>query len=164
MGLTSHHTWKLPTLQGAYVHHALCPEPYRSPLGGTPEEIATASAADIGELIRYSTPGRIAAFLAEPIQGVGGVTTAAPNYFREAYRIAREHGGLCIADDARVAARPARAADAAAPRRPRRRRHRGAGRARAPLLQADRRGSVPVRGGRGRQPSQRELVAEPVEL
>ncbi len=99
MGATSHHTWKFPTLQGAYVHHALCPEPYRSRLGGTPEEIAAASAADIGELIRYSTPGRIAAFIAEPIQGVGGVTTAAPNYFREAYRIAREYGGLCIADE-----------------------------------------------------------------
>jgi alanine-glyoxylate transaminase/(R)-3-amino-2-methylpropionate-pyruvate transaminase len=99
MGLTSHHTWKFPTLQGAYVHHALCPEPYRSPLGGTPEQVAAASAADIGELIRYSTPGRIAAFIAEPIQGVGGVTSAAPNYFREAYRIAREHGGLCIADE-----------------------------------------------------------------
>jgi len=99
MGLTSHHTWKLPTLQGPYVHHALCPEPYRSSLGGTPEQIAAASAADIGELIRYSTPGRIAAFIAEPIQGVGGVTSAAPNYFREAYRIAREYGGLCIADE-----------------------------------------------------------------
>ncbi len=99
MGLTSHSTWKLPTLQGPYVHHALCPEPYRSRGGGTPEEIAAASAADIGELIRYSTPGKIAAFIAEPIQGVGGVTTAAPNYFREAYRIAREHGGLCIADE-----------------------------------------------------------------
>ncbi len=99
MGATSHHTWKFPTLQGAYVHHALCPEPYRSRLGGTPEEIASASAADIGELIRYSTPGRIAAFIAEPIQGVGGVTTAAPNYFREAYSIAREYGGLCIADE-----------------------------------------------------------------
>jgi alanine-glyoxylate transaminase/(R)-3-amino-2-methylpropionate-pyruvate transaminase len=99
MGLTSPHTWKLPTLQGPYVHHALCPEPYRSALGGTPEEIAAASAADIGELIRYSTPGRIAAFIGEPIQGVGGVTTAAPNYFREAYRIVREHGGLCIADE-----------------------------------------------------------------
>jgi alanine-glyoxylate transaminase / (R)-3-amino-2-methylpropionate-pyruvate transaminase len=99
MGLTSPHTWKLPTLQGPYVHHALCPEPYRSALGGTPEEIAAASAADIGELIRYSTPGRVAAFIAEPIQGVGGVTTAAPNYFREAYRIVREHGGLCIADE-----------------------------------------------------------------
>jgi alanine-glyoxylate transaminase/(R)-3-amino-2-methylpropionate-pyruvate transaminase len=99
MGLTSPHTWKLPTLQGPYVHHALCPEPYRSPLAGTPEEIAAASAADIGELIRYSTPGRVAGFIAEPIQGVGGVTTAAPNYFREAYRIVREHGGLCIADE-----------------------------------------------------------------
>jgi alanine-glyoxylate transaminase/(R)-3-amino-2-methylpropionate-pyruvate transaminase len=99
MGLTSHHTWKLPTLQGPYVHHALCPEPYRSALGGTPEEIAAASAADIGELIRYSTPGRVAALIAEPIQGVGGVTTAAPNYFREAYRVVREHGGLCIADE-----------------------------------------------------------------
>ena len=99
MGLTSHHTWKLPTLQGPYVHHALCPEPYRSALGGSPEEVAAASAADIGELIRYSTPGRIAAFIAEPIQGVGGVTSAAPNYFREAYRIAREHGGLCISDE-----------------------------------------------------------------
>ena len=99
MGLTSPHTWKLPTLQGAYIHHALCPEPYRSALGGTPEEVAATSAADIGELIRYSTPGRIAAFIAEPIQGVGGVTGGAPNYFREAYRIAREHGGLCIADE-----------------------------------------------------------------
>ena len=99
MGLTSHHTWKLPTLQGAYVHHALCPEPYRSALGGTPEEIAAASAADVADLIRYSTPGRIAAFIAEPIQGVGGVTSGAPNYFREAYRIAREHGGLCISDE-----------------------------------------------------------------
>src|SRR5919106_6804833 len=88
LGLTSHHTWKFPTLQGPYVHHALCPEPYRSALGGTPEEIAAASAADVAELIRYSTPGRIAAFIAEPIQGVGGVTAGAPNYFREAYRIA----------------------------------------------------------------------------
>ncbi|HTG49274.1 MAG TPA: aspartate aminotransferase family protein [Gemmatimonadales bacterium] len=99
MGLTSHHTWKLPVLQGAYVHHALCPEPYRSGLGGSPEEIAAAAATDIAELIRYSTPGRIAGFIAEPIQGVGGVTSAAPNYFREAYRIVREHGGLCIADE-----------------------------------------------------------------
>jgi alanine-glyoxylate transaminase/(R)-3-amino-2-methylpropionate-pyruvate transaminase len=99
MGMTSPHTWKFPTLQGPYVHHALCPEPYRSAMRGTPEEIAAASAADIAELIRYSTPGRIAAFIAEPIQGVGGVTTAAPNYFREAYRIVREHGGLCIADE-----------------------------------------------------------------
>ncbi|HYC30673.1 MAG TPA: aspartate aminotransferase family protein, partial [Gemmatimonadales bacterium] len=99
MGLTSHHTWKYPVLQGTNVHHVECPEPYRSSRGGTPEAIAAAAAGDIRELIRYSTPGRIAAFIAEPIQGVGGVTMGAPNYFREAYRVVREHGGLCIADE-----------------------------------------------------------------
>jgi alanine-glyoxylate transaminase / (R)-3-amino-2-methylpropionate-pyruvate transaminase len=99
MGLTSHHTWKYPVLQGTHVHHVECPEPYRSTRTGTPEEVAAAAAADIGELVRYSTPGRVAAFIAEPIQGVGGVTLGAPNYFREAYRIVREHGGLCIADE-----------------------------------------------------------------
>jgi alanine-glyoxylate transaminase/(R)-3-amino-2-methylpropionate-pyruvate transaminase len=51
------------------------------------------------DLIRYSTPGRIAAFIAEPIQGVGGATHGAPNYLKEAYAAAREHGGLCIADE-----------------------------------------------------------------
>ncbi len=99
MGLTSHHTWKFPVLQGTHVHHAIAPDPYRSPFDGSPEEIARRSAEDIRELIRYSTPGGIAAFIAEPIQGVGGVTLGAPNYFRDAYRIAREHGGLCVADE-----------------------------------------------------------------
>jgi alanine-glyoxylate transaminase/(R)-3-amino-2-methylpropionate-pyruvate transaminase len=99
MALTSHHTWKYPQQLNSGVHHAICPDPYRSPFGGTPAEIATRSAQDIRDLIRYSTPGQIAAFIAEPIQGVGGVTCGAPNYLREAYAVAREHGGLCIADE-----------------------------------------------------------------
>ncbi len=99
MALTSHHTWKFPTQVNSGIHHALCPDPYRSRFTGTPEQIATQSAEDIRELIRFSTPGRIAAFLTEPFQGVGGVTHGAPNYLREAYAIAREHGGLCIADE-----------------------------------------------------------------
>lgn len=99
MGLTSHNTWKYPTGGDGHVHHVINPDPYRSPFAGTPEDIATQSARDIRELIRYSTPGKIAAFLAEPIQGVGGATHGAPNYLREAYAIVREHGGLCIADE-----------------------------------------------------------------
>jgi alanine-glyoxylate transaminase/(R)-3-amino-2-methylpropionate-pyruvate transaminase len=63
------------------------------------DEVARQAADDIRELIRYSTPGRIAAFIAEPIQGVGGVTRGGPNYFREAYAIARDYGGLCISDE-----------------------------------------------------------------
>ncbi len=97
--LTSHSTWKYPVNVSSGVHHAINPDPYRSPFEGTPEEIASKSAADIRDLIRYSTSGRVAAFIAEPIQGVGGATSAARNYFKEAYSIVREHGGVCIADE-----------------------------------------------------------------
>ena len=99
MGLTSHNTWKFPLPGAVGIHHALSPDPYRSPFAGTPEEIATKSAEDILGIIRYSTPGKIAAFIAEPIQGVGGATHGAHNYLKEAYKIARDNGGLCIADE-----------------------------------------------------------------
>lgn len=98
-GLTSHSTWKHPVPQSFGVHHTFCPDPYRSPFSGTPEEIASQSAAEMRDLIRFSTPGKIAAYIAEPIQGVGGVTYGAPNYLGEAYEAARAHGGLCIADE-----------------------------------------------------------------
>jgi len=97
--LTSHSTWKYPVNLSGGIHHAVNPDPYRSPFTGTPEEIASKSAADIRELIRFSTPGKVAAFIAEPIQGVGGATHGAKNYLREAYAVVREHGGLCIADE-----------------------------------------------------------------
>jgi alanine-glyoxylate transaminase/(R)-3-amino-2-methylpropionate-pyruvate transaminase len=99
MAFTSLHTWKFAAQINSEVHHAACPDPYRSAFSGTPEEIASRSAEDIGDVIRYSTPGEIAAFIAEPIQGVGGVTYGAPNYLREAYAVVREHGGVCIADE-----------------------------------------------------------------
>jgi alanine-glyoxylate transaminase/(R)-3-amino-2-methylpropionate-pyruvate transaminase len=99
MALTSHHTWKLPTQQGGSVFHTVCPDPYRSPFSGSPEEIASRSVADMRDLIRYGTTGKLAAFIAEPIQGVGGATHGAPNYLREAYAAAREHGALCISDE-----------------------------------------------------------------
>jgi alanine-glyoxylate transaminase/(R)-3-amino-2-methylpropionate-pyruvate transaminase len=97
--LTSHSTWKYPVNTSGGIHHAINPDPYRSPFTGTAEEIASKSAADIRELIRFSTPGKVAAFIAEPIQGVGGTTHGAKNYLREAYAIIREHGGVCIADE-----------------------------------------------------------------
>lgn len=97
--LTSHSTWKYPVNPSGGIHHAINPDPYRSPFTGTPEEIASKSAADIRDLIRFSTPGKVAAFIAEPIQGVGGTTHGAKNYLREAYAVVREYGGLCIADE-----------------------------------------------------------------
>ena len=99
LGLTSLHTWKYPVPSGHFIHHAVCPDPYRSPFSGSPEEIAAKSAEDIRDLIRFSTSGHVAAFIAEPIQGVGGVTHGARNYLGLAFDVAREYGGLCIADE-----------------------------------------------------------------
>src|ERR671921_905189 len=96
-GLTSHHTWKFPAGGDGHVHHVVNPDPYRSPFDGTPEEIASKSAREIREIVRYSTPGKLAAFIAEPIQGVGGATHGARNYLAEGYAITPEHGGLCFA-------------------------------------------------------------------
>ena len=98
-GLTSLNTWKFPVSGEGHVHHALSPDPYRSPFEGSAEELATRAANDIRDVIRYSTPGKVAAFIAEPIQGAGGVTHGAPNYLKEAYAAVREAGGLCIADE-----------------------------------------------------------------
>ncbi len=98
-GLTSLHTWKYPLPNGAGVHHVPCPDPYRSLYSGSPAEIAQRCAEEIREIIRYSTPGRVAALITEPIQGVGGATRGAPEYLRLAYEIVREHGGLCISDE-----------------------------------------------------------------
>jgi alanine-glyoxylate transaminase/(R)-3-amino-2-methylpropionate-pyruvate transaminase len=56
-------------------------------------------ARDVEELIRYETPGEVACFIAEPIQGVGGAVTPPPEYFQIVYDIVRAHGGLCIADE-----------------------------------------------------------------
>ena len=99
MGLTALHTWKFPVGGDGRVHHAVNPDPYRSPFRGTPEEIATQSVDDIRQIIRHSTPGKVAAFICEPIQGAGGVTLGARNYLAEAYAVIRAHGGLCIADE-----------------------------------------------------------------
>jgi alanine-glyoxylate transaminase / (R)-3-amino-2-methylpropionate-pyruvate transaminase len=100
MALTSHSTWKFPTVRSDGIHHALNPDPFRTPFAeDSPESVARRSAGDIRDVIRYSTPGKVAAFIAEPIQGVGGATHGAPNYLAEAYAVTREHGGLCIADE-----------------------------------------------------------------
>ena len=99
IGLTSHNTWKFPVPQSGPIHHTLCPDPYRNPFDGTPEEIAEKSVGELRDLIRFSTLGLVAAFIAEPIQGVGGTTAGAPNYLPLAYEAIREHGGLCISDE-----------------------------------------------------------------
>ncbi len=97
--LTAMHNWKSWAQRSGPIHHGLNPDPYRNPFAGTPEEVASRSAQDVAELIRHSTPGQVAGFISEPIQGAGGVGMGAPNYLPEVYDIVRGHGGVCIADE-----------------------------------------------------------------
>ncbi|MBX7173264.1 MAG: aspartate aminotransferase family protein [Pyrinomonadaceae bacterium] len=98
-----HHTWRPLPAQVAGVVHAAAPYCYRCPFKLEYPSCDVACAKDIKNIIETATTGEIAAFMAEPILGVGGFIVPPPEYFEIAYGIAREHGGLCIADEVQTA-------------------------------------------------------------
>jgi alanine-glyoxylate transaminase/(R)-3-amino-2-methylpropionate-pyruvate transaminase len=99
MALTAHGTWKFPSSPTVHVKHASSGYCYRCPFGLEYPSCDLKCAHDVEDLIHYETPGQVAAFIAEPIQGVGGAVTPPPEYFGIVYEIIRRHGGLCIADE-----------------------------------------------------------------
>jgi alanine-glyoxylate transaminase / (R)-3-amino-2-methylpropionate-pyruvate transaminase len=99
MALTSHHTWKFNVPHSFGVQHARMPDLYRGQWGSDDPEAGRKYAEDVGELIRYGTSGRVAAFIAESIQGVGGAVVFPDGYLKHAYEHVRAAGGLCIADE-----------------------------------------------------------------
>jgi alanine-glyoxylate transaminase/(R)-3-amino-2-methylpropionate-pyruvate transaminase len=100
MGITALHTWKFNVSQGSGIHHALNPDMYRGPFSDlAPEKAAEKYAWDVQNLIEHSTTGQIAAFICEPIQGVGGSNVPPDGYLKKVYETVRKHGGLCIADE-----------------------------------------------------------------
>lgn len=99
MALTSHSTWKFNVPHSFGVHHALMPDTYRGAWGRDDPEAGKRYADDVQNVIQFATPGRIAAFIAESIQGVGGAIVFPDGYLQQAYAHARAAGGLCIADE-----------------------------------------------------------------
>ncbi|HKE19001.1 MAG TPA: aminotransferase class III-fold pyridoxal phosphate-dependent enzyme, partial [Kofleriaceae bacterium] len=81
------------------VVHAAAPYCYRCPYGQEPKSCGLECAKDIEEAILTQTTGKPAAFLAEPIMGVGGFITPPPEYFQIAVGIVRKYGGLFICDE-----------------------------------------------------------------
>jgi 4-aminobutyrate aminotransferase len=91
-------TWRRGTIEVGIVH-AMNPYCYRCPLGLKYPDCEVACAKDIENTIQFSTSGRIAAFLAEPIQGVAGFVTPPKEYFKMAFSIVKQYGGDFIADE-----------------------------------------------------------------
>jgi alanine-glyoxylate transaminase / (R)-3-amino-2-methylpropionate-pyruvate transaminase len=99
MGLTAHSTWKFNVPHSFGVHHAIAPDPYRGQWGRAEPEAGKNFAADVKSLIDYATSGRVAGFIAESIQGVGGCVVFPDGYLQHAYEHVRAAGGVCIADE-----------------------------------------------------------------
>jgi alanine-glyoxylate transaminase/(R)-3-amino-2-methylpropionate-pyruvate transaminase len=99
MGLTAHSTWKFNTPHSFGVHHAMTPDPYRGLFGRDHADAGKKYAADVKNLIDYATPGQIAGFIAESIQGVGGCVVFPDGYLKHAYEHVHAAGGVCIADE-----------------------------------------------------------------
>ena len=99
MALTSHSTWKFNVPHSFGVQHAQMPDTFRGPHGKDDPEAGKKYAADVQNLIQFGTSGRIAGFIAESIQGVGGTIVFPDGYLKHAYEHARAAGGLCIADE-----------------------------------------------------------------
>ena len=98
MSLSGQGAWKLGPAQPGIVHavNAYC---YRCPFGLTYPNCEVRCAQDMEDVIRTTTNGRVAGFIAEPIQGVGGYITPPKEYFQIVEKIVRNHGGLFISDE-----------------------------------------------------------------
>jgi 4-aminobutyrate aminotransferase-like enzyme len=97
--MTAHAAWRPLPDQVPGIKHAPAPYCYRCPLNLTYPSCDVACAKDIKELIETTTTGKVAAFICEPIFGVGGFITPPKEYFKIAVGIVREHGGLFIDDE-----------------------------------------------------------------
>ncbi|KAK6163789.1 hypothetical protein DH2020_000653 [Rehmannia glutinosa] len=94
MGVTAQSSYKFNVVQTG-VHHVQNPDQYRGVFGSDGLKYAR----DVDDIITYGTSGRVAAFIAEAIQGVGGIMELAPGYLPAVYSTIRKAGGLCIADE-----------------------------------------------------------------
>jgi 4-aminobutyrate---pyruvate transaminase len=84
----------------AGILHAACPHYYRfAHAGESEEEFARRLADELEELIRREDPQTVAAFIAEPVMGAGGVIVPPKTYFQEVMRVCRTYDVYMISDE-----------------------------------------------------------------
>lgn len=99
MSLTAHGAWRLGGVVDPYIKHVRNPYTYRAPAGISPEQVVDLCIQDLEETIATQTNGKIAAFMAEPIQGVGGFIVPPKDYFERVMPIVKAAGGVFISDE-----------------------------------------------------------------
>lgn len=97
-GLPANHTdFDLPI---ANILHTSCPHHYRFGLEGESEtDFATRMAADLEKMILDEGPETVAAFIAEPVMGAGGVIVPPETYWEKIQAVLTKYDVLLIADE-----------------------------------------------------------------
>jgi 4-aminobutyrate aminotransferase-like enzyme len=99
MSLTGLGMWRTdsnPAGGISFVPNAYC---YRCPLNLDYPACDLACAEAVARVIETATSGEVAALIAEPIQGNGGIITPPPEYFRRIKEILNKYGALLIIDE-----------------------------------------------------------------
>lgn len=119
MGLTALNNWRFNVPTGFGVQHSMNADPYRGVWGGKqcrdgPIQIKDRACDCVGEcqagihyadqvqdVLNHSMPkgGKLAAFFAESIQGVGGTVQFPTNFLQRAAKSVRASGGLVVSDE-----------------------------------------------------------------
>ncbi len=92
-----HKSFNLPI---ANILHVSCPDPYRGkPDDMSEREFSKQLAQELDETIEREGPETVAAFIAEPVMGAGGVHVPPEGYFDEIQPVLKKHDVLLIADE-----------------------------------------------------------------
>jgi 4-aminobutyrate--pyruvate transaminase len=93
----NHEDFDLPI---ANILHTDCPHYYRfAEAGESEKDFATRCAESLKKMIEDEGPETIAAFIAEPIMGAGGVILPPETYFKKVQAILKEYDILFIVDE-----------------------------------------------------------------
>lgn len=97
-------SWRFRSQPDAHSTSAMEPYCYRCPFGKTPGSCALECAQNVETTIQTSSSGKIAAFIAEPVMGVGGFITPPDEYFNVVAKIVHNYGGKYISDEVQTGA------------------------------------------------------------
>jgi 4-aminobutyrate--pyruvate transaminase len=93
----NHNDFDLPI---ANILHTDCPHHYRFGKPGESEaDFATRMADSLDKMIIKEGPDTVAAFIAEPVMGAGGVIVPPATYFEKVQAVLKKHDVLMIADE-----------------------------------------------------------------
>ena len=99
MSATGIGMWRTTGTPSGGIHFAPNPYCYRCPKNLKPDSCGFDCVNDVEKVITRNTSGKVAAMIAEPIQGNGGIIVPPKGYFKALKEVLDRHGILLIIDE-----------------------------------------------------------------